>query len=160
MLILSLVLIVLGVAGDQIIKYLVVENLKPNGVITAIPGFLQFVYVENTGAAFGMFDDFTMILTIITAICIVVVLAAMILYQKHTFFSRAASILIISGGVGNLIDRFLLGYVVDYIQVSFFPPIFNLADCFVVVGVIFFLIHFLFFMERDNGPEKILRGRR
>ncbi len=160
MLILSLVLIVLGVAGDQIIKYLVVENLKPNGVITAIPGFLQFVYVENTGAAFGMFDDFTMILTIITAICIVVVLAAMILYQKHTFFSRAASILIISGGIGNLIDRFLLGYVVDYIQVSFFPPIFNLADCFVVVGVIFFLIHFLFFMERDNGPEKILRGRR
>ena len=160
MLILSLVLIVLGVAGGQIIKYLVVENLKPNGVITAIPGFLQFVYVENTGAAFGMFDDFTMILTIITAICIVVVLAAMILYQKHTFFSRAASILIISGGIGNLIDRFLLGYVVDYIQVSFFPPIFNLADCFVVVGVIFFLIHFLFFMERDNGPEKILRGRR
>ena len=160
MLILSLVLIVLCVAGDQIIKYLVVENLKPNGVITAIPGFLQFVYVENTGAAFGMFDDFTMILTIITAICIVVVLAAMILYQKHTFFSRAASILIISGGIGNLIDRFLLGYVVDYIQVSFFPPIFNLADCFVVVGVIFFLIHFLFFMERDNGPEKILRGRR
>lgn len=160
MLILSLVLIVLGVAGDQIIKYLVVENLKPNGVITTIPGFLQFVYVENTGAAFGMFDDFTMILTIITAICIVVVLAAMILYQKHTFFSRAASILIISGGIGNLIDRFLLGYVVDYIQVSFFPPIFNLADCFVVVGVIFFLIHFLFFMERDNGPEKILRGRR
>ena len=160
MLILSLALIVLGVAGDQIIKYLVVENLKPNGVITAIPGFLQFVYVENTGAAFGMFDDFTMILTIITAICIVVVLADMIIYLKHTFFSQAASILIISGGIGNLIDRFLLGYVVDYIQVSFFPPIFNLADCFVVVGVIFFLIHFLFFMERDNGPEKILRGRR
>ena len=160
MLILSLILIALGVAGDQVIKYLVVENLKPNGVITAIPGFLQFVYVENTGAAFGMFGDFTMILTIITAICIVVVLAAMIFYQKHTFFSRAASILIVSGGIGNLIDRFLLGYVVDYIQVSFFPPIFNLADCFVVVGVIFFLIHFLFFMERDNGPEKILRGRR
>lgn len=160
MLILSLVLIVLGVAGDQILKYLVVENLKPNGVITAIPNFLQFVYVENTGAAFGMFDDFTLILTIITAVCIVVVLAAMIFYQKHTFFSRAASILIVSGGIGNLIDRFLLGYVVDYIQVSFFPPIFNLADCFVVIGVIFFLIHFLFFMERDNGPEKILRGRR
>lgn len=160
MLILSLILIALGVAGDQVIKYLVVENLKPNGVITAIPGFLQFVYVENTGAAFGMFGDFTMILTIITAICIVVVLAAMIFYQKHTFFSRAASILIVSGGIGNLIDRFLLGYVVDYIQVSFFPPIFNLADCFVVVGVIFFLVHFLFFMERDNGPEKILRGRR
>lgn len=160
MLILSLVLIVLGVASDQILKYLVVENLKPNGVITAIPNFLQFVYVENTGAAFGMFDDFTLILTIITAVCIVVVLAAMIFYQKHTFFSRAASILIVSGGIGNLIDRFLLGYVVDYIQVSFFPPIFNLADCFVVIGVIFFLIHFLFFMERDNGPEKILRGRR
>ncbi len=160
MLILSLVLMVLGVAADQVLKYIVVENLKPDGVITAIPGLLNFIYVENRGAAFGVLDGFTTALTIVTSICVVVVLFLMIFYQKHSFFSRAAAILIVSGGIGNLVDRFMLGYVVDYIQVSFFPPVFNLADCFVVVGVILFLIHFLFFMEKDDGRERIIRGRR
>ncbi len=160
MLILSLVLMVLGIAADQVIKYVVVENLKPDGVVTVIPGFLNFVYVENRGAAFGMLNGFTTALTIITTICIVAVLALMIFYQKHSFFSRAAAILIVSGGIGNLVDRFIQGYVVDYIQVSFFPPVFNLADCFVVIGVILFLIHFLFFMKKDDGREKVIRRRR
>lgn len=160
MLILSLVLMVLGVAADQVVKYIVVENLKPDGVFTVIPGLLDFVYVENRGAAFGVLEGFTTVLTVVTAICIVAVLALMVFYQKHSFFSRAAAILIVSGGIGNLVDRFLQGYVVDYIDVSFFPPVFNLADCFVVIGVIFFLIHFLFFMEKDNGREKIIRRRR
>ena len=160
MLILSLILILLFVAGVQAVKYLAVTYLQPDGPMTVIPGLLEFRYVENTGAAFGLLGDYTLILSIITAVCVVVVLAAMIFYQKHSFFSRVAGILIVGGGIGNLIDRFWHGYVIDYISVSFFPPVFNLADCFVVIGVILFLIHFFFFTNKDKGREKIIRSRR
>ena len=153
MLILSLILIAVGVAADQAVKFLVVENLRPDGVLTAIPGLLDFVYVENTGAAFGMFGDYTWILSVVTAVLVVVVLFCLLFY-------RTAGILIVAGGIGNLIDRIRLEYVIDYIRVSFFPPVFNLADCFVVVGVILFFIHILFFMDRDHGRERIIRTRR
>ena len=69
-------------------------------------------------------------------------------------------ILIIAGGIGNLIDRVLLGYVVDYIQVSFFPPVFNLADSFVVVGVILLLVYVIFCTGKDDGREYVIRSRR
>mgnify|MGYP001270153952 CR=1 FL=1 len=151
MLILSLILIAVGVAADQAVKFLVVENLRPDGVLTAIPGLLDFVYVENTGAAFGMFGDYTWILSVVTAVLVVVVLFCLLFYRNHSFFSRTA---------GILIDRIRLEYVIDYIRVSFFPPVFNLADCFVVVGVILFFIHILFFMDRDHGRERIIRTRR
>ncbi len=160
MLIFSLILIAAAIAADQVIKYLVITNLKPDGVIQAIPGWLNFIYLENKGAAFGSFQGYTWILTVVTAILIAASLFIMIFYQRHTFFSRAAAILIIGGGIGNLIDRILLGYVVDYIQVSFFPPVFNLADCFVVVGVLFFLLHMLFFAEKDDGRERVIRRYR
>ncbi len=160
MLIISLILMAVGVAADQVVKYLVVENLKPLGSYTVIPGFLDLTYAENTGAAFSILEGHTWILSVVVSVCIILVLGATIFYQNHTFFSRAAAILIVAGGVGNLIDRFVLGYVVDYISVSFFPPIFNLADCFVVVGVILFLIHMLFMSRADIGREHIIRTRR
>ena len=160
MLILSLILIAVGVAADKAVKFLVVENLRPDGVLTAIPGLLDFVYVENTGAAFGIFGKYTWILSVVTAVLIVVVLFCLLFYRNHSFFSRTAGILIVAGGIGNLIDRIRLEYVIDYIRVSFFPPVFNLADCFVVVGVILFFIHILFFMDRDHGRERIIRTRR
>ena len=158
--ILGLLIVLVLVLSDQISKQAAVEHLKNSADLILIPGVLQFHYLENTGAAFGLLGDYTLILSIITAVCVVVVLAAMIFYQKHSFFSRAAGILIVGGGIGNLIDRFWHGYVIDYISVSFFPPVFNLADCFVVIGVILFLIHFFFFTNKDKGREKIIRSRR
>ena len=144
MLILSLILILLFVAGDQAVKYLAVTYLQPDGPMTVIPGLLEFRYVENTGAAFGLLGDYTLILSIITAVCVVVVLAAMIFYQKHSFFSRVAGILIVGGGIGNLIDRIAHGYVVDMFALDLFQfPVFNVADIFVVCGGIAFCIAFL-----------------
>ena len=73
---------------------------------------------------------------------------------RHFFVcSIAASILIIGGGIGNLIDRIFLGYVVDYIQVSFFPPIFNFADCCVTVGTVLLMVHILFFLDKKDGKQ-------
>ena len=59
--------------------------------------------------------------------------------------------LILSGGIGNLIDRLVLGFVVDYIHVSFFPPVFNFADCCVVIGTVLVMVHVLFFSERRDA---------
>ena len=85
-----------------------------------------------------------------TGFITILLIAGLFVYKKHSACSIAASILIIGGGIGNLIDRIFLGYVVDYIHVSFFPPIFNFADCCVTVGTVLLMIHILFFLERKN----------
>jgi signal peptidase II len=94
----------------------------------------------------------------ITLVICALIVFGMFQYQNHNFFSWAASVLIVGGGVGNLVDRVLHNYVVDYIHVSFFPAIFNFGDCCVTVGAVFLIIHILFFVDRDHA-EKVLRTK-
>ncbi|WP_411655704.1 signal peptidase II [Anaeromassilibacillus sp. SJQ-1] len=143
-------LAVVAALVDQLIKRLVVVQLKPVGSMTAIPGLLDFTYLENRGAAFGMLQDQRWFFIVTTGFITILLIAGLFVYKKHSACSIAASILIIGGGIGNLIDRIFLGYVVDYIHVSFFPPIFNFADCCVTVGTVLLMIHILFFLERKN----------
>ena len=151
--ILSLVLAVVAALADQLIKCMVVSQLKPVGSVTAIPGLLDFTYLENRGAAFGMLQDQRWFFIVTTGVITVLLIAGLFLYKKHSACSIAASILIIGGGIGNLIDRIFLGYVVDYIQVSFFPPIFNFADCCVTVGTVLLMVHILFFLDKKDGKQ-------
>lgn len=155
----ALLLSAAAVATDQVIKMLVMQNLKPIGKVTAIHGFLDFFYLENRGAAFGMLQNQRWFFIVITLAISAAIIVALFRYNNHEFFSYAASILIVGGGIGNLIDRMLRGYVIDYISVSFFPPIFNFADCCVTVGTIFLIIHILFFVEKENGAEKVMRTK-
>jgi signal peptidase II len=157
--IIALLLSAVLVAADQGIKFLVMQNLKPVGKITAIHGFLDFFYLENRGAAFGILQNQRWFFIIIIIAISAAIIIALFQYQNHEFFSYAASILIVGGGIGNLIDRIFRGYVVDYISVSFFPPIFNFADCCVTVGTVLLVIHILFFVEKDNGSEKVMRSK-
>lgn len=153
MAILSLILAAVAVLADQLIKRLVVAQLQPVGTVTAIPGFLDFTYLENRGAAFGMLQDQRWFFIITTGLISILLIAGLFVYKKHSAWSIAASILIIGGGIGNLIDRILFGYVIDYIQVSFFPPIFNFADCCVTVGTVLLMIHILFFSDVKDGKR-------
>ena len=155
----SLLAILLLAAGDQAIKLLVVENLKPLGSISVIPGFLDFTYVENRGVAFGMFSGMRWLVVAITCVLCLALLLVLLFYRGHTGLSSTACVLVIAGGLGNIIDRMLYGFVVDYIAVSFFPPVFNFADCCVVIGVILLLIHFLFFHEEGGPREKLICTR-
>lgn len=155
MAILSLILAAVAALADQLIKRLVVAQLQPVGSVTAIPGLLDFTYLENRGAAFGMLQDQRWFFIVATGLITVLLIAGLFFYKKHSACSIAASILIIGGGVGNLIDRIFLGYVVDYIHVSFFPPIFNFADCCVTVGTVLLMVHILFFSETKS--EKRLK---
>lgn len=154
MAILCLVLAAAAIAVDQILKQLVLTHLVPVGTVTVLPGLLDFTYVENRGAAFGILQNqrwFFVVVTMVLCACIIYLLFR---YKQHEFFSYGASALIIGGGLGNLIDRFHYGFVVDYIHVSFFPPVFNFADCCVTVGTVFLMIHVLFFSDSAQKEKK------
>ncbi len=142
------------VLTDQLMKYLVVYALKPVGTVTVIPGLLDFTYVENRGAAFGILENQRWFF--IVATILVMVLLVVLLFRKGgTSKMFAASIaLIVGGGIGNLIDRIFLGYVVDYLQLSFFPPVCNFADYCVVAGTALLMVYILFFSDAMNKDKK------
>lgn len=152
---LVLILIAVLTAIDQFIKMTVITNLKPVGRITCIPGLLEFSYVENTGAAFGIFSDFSWVIMILQTVLTICVLVFLFRYKHHTFLSYASCVLVATGGVGNLIDRFAFGYVVDYIHVLFFPYVFNFADCCVVVGAIVFAVWYLFLKDKKEQGDAL-----
>lgn len=146
--IIALLLAAAAVAADQLLKMLVVSRLKPVGDITVIPGFFHLTYVENPGAAFGILANQRWIFITLTFLICIAIVYAIFAYREHTFFSYCASILILAGGIGNIIDRLLHGYVVDYLHVLFFPFVFNFADCCVTVGTVLLIVHLLFFGEK------------
>ena len=154
MAVLSFVLILLLIAADQLIKYLCILKLQPVGSVEVIPGFLKLTYVENRGAALGILQNQRIFFIIITIIFCFVLLYLLYYYRRHDFFSRFACIVIIAGGIGNLVDRIRLHYVIDYISFSFYSPVFNFADICVVAGVIAALIHILF-TSRERKKEAV-----
>lgn len=140
-------------AVDQLLKYFVLLYLKPAGPVTVIGGLLELSYVENTGAAFGLFQDFMWLVVIVTLITFAVIAILLFRYQSHTCFSYIASTLLIAGGLGNLVDRILYGFVVDYIHVLFFGYIFNFADCCITVGAVLLVLHVLLISHREKKAQ-------
>ncbi len=141
----SLILMAALTAVDQLIKMLVVTHLRPIGDVEVIPGLLHLTYVENTGASFGMLPDLTWVFAAMSLIVSALIVVLFLKFKTHNFFSYFAAITIVAGGIGNLIDRVIFGYVVDYIhfKFDFFPYIFNFADIMVVAGVISFIIFYI-----------------
>lgn len=146
------VTIIALVIGDQFIKFQAVNHLSGINSIPIIKEVLELTYVENHGAAFGMLQGKQIFLVLIT---IIVIVAIAIYYKKLPTDSKykwlkLSFILIISGAIGNLIDRIRLSYVIDYIYFKLIDfPVFNLADCFVVVGTILLSILILFVYKED-----------
>lgn len=149
------VMIILIVAFDQLTKYLAKSFLYPDNAVTVIKGFLEFRYAENTGMAFSMFSGGRIFFIILTAVVVVGCLVYM--YSKNClkdlwlFWTLGV---IVSGGIGNLIDRVFLGYVVDFINPLFVDfAIFNIADCAVTLGtvsLISYLLVMCFKKEKKN----------
>lgn len=144
------------VGVDQAVKGLVLERLRDSGIgrLEVIPGLLEFEYLENTGAAFGLFGGMTWIITLLTGLVALGLAGVLLLYKKHSAFSFFSAALLLAGGVGNLVDRILRGYVVDFIHITFFPYIFNVADCFVTIGAVLLVCHYLCLMRSEGkaGP--------
>lgn len=123
---------------DQIVKQIVVNNSYKTSV-TVFEGILSFTYVENTGGAYGFGNGNTMIFIIINII-IIGIITKFIIDNKNNIntFALVNFGFIISGGIGNLIDRVFRGYVIDYIDINqlFEFPVFNIADICIVIGCI------------------------
>lgn len=140
---------------DQLIKNWAVTVLKPVGSIELIPGVLHLHYAENFGAAFSILQNQRWLLIAVTALVLLVIVGLAFSNKVKDRFFICTIFLIAAGGFGNLIDRIFRGFVVDYIY--FVPinfPIFNLADCCVVVGMILLVIYFFFFEGKREREKK------
>ena len=134
---------------DQISKYLTVTLIPLFSQAEFIPGLLSLTYVQNTGAAFSMFKGMQWMFAVIF---LVMTLAVVLEYYKYrmpfTTFERWCIAAIYGGGLGNMIDRVRLGYVVDMIKTDFMNfPVFNVADCFITCGC-FAMIFSLLFLNK------------
>lgn len=152
---LSLVIAGLVVVIDQVIKYFVAMYLPQAGVVTAIPHLLDLNYVKNPGVAFGMFENMRWIFVALTSVIIVILLYIIIFKKIKSKMFLISSALIIGGGIGNLIDRVLYGYVIDYLQLSFFSPVCNFADYAVTVGTVLLVIYLLFMSDSSKKENKV-----
>jgi signal peptidase II len=132
---------------DFISKYLVI-NLISNKTIIIIKNFLKFLYVKNTGAAFGIMSGNIIILVIVTLILLFYIIKE-VKNNVDNKWTLLSYLLILSGAIGNLIDRVFRGYVVDFISFTLFNKemaVFNIADSYITIGV-FLLIILLFKKE-------------
>lgn len=150
----EIVIIVLGIIVDRVTKLWAIKTLLTGKDIVVIKNFFQFSYLENTGAAFGIFRDKLMFLTIITLIVVSGVIVYLFKFKPTSKLLRVSLALIISGAIGNLIDRIHYKYVVDFIlfhykDIYYFPT-FNVADVLVSVGTILLA---LFVIKEDVHGE-------
>lgn len=133
--------IIVLVAVSQIIRAKIISSLKPVGSLNFIPGFIRLHYLENTGAAFGSFSGGTAFLAVFTGIIIVVGIWYLLSGKIKTNFEFISVLIVISGGLGNLVERILYGYVTDYFEFTFVDfAVFNFSDSLVTVGAILIVI--------------------
>jgi|TARA_B110000014_G_scaffold261933_1_gene254744 signal peptidase II len=157
-----LIFLISAVGLDQVSKNLISSSQFLGESINIFP-FLDFTLVHNSGVAFSFLSDGGLLMRWMLVILISLVIGyfffLLISIRKKSYFETIAMLFILSGGLGNLIDRFLYGYVVDFIHLhyanySFF--IFNLADTWITIGAILYIIYFFFIEEGvdENNTSK------
>lgn len=143
---------ILLVTIDQVVKYVIVDNLY-NGSITVLHGFLNLTYVENSGGAFGIGNNSNMMFVVVSSIIIAIIIKFILVQKNDLNIAILTSlVLILAGGIGNLIDRIFRGVVIDYIDIN--PiikfPIFNIADICVVSACVIFFICIIIGMKEQS----------
>ena len=144
------------VVADQVTKLLVLAHIPLYSQADAIPGLFHLTYVQNTGAAFSSFEGMRwMFVALFAVLTVLIILEYFKTKMPFTTFERWCIAAIYGGGLGNVIDRVRLGYVVDMIEVDFINfPVFNVADCFITCGCIALIVHLVFFNKEFWKEEK------
>ena len=148
-------IIIVGLVLDLVTKWLFAEYFA-NGAsdIIVIANFFKFTFVKNTGAAYGMFGDSTLTLTIISVLFVVGFMIYDYFNHSNDIFYVLGISFIISGAIGNMVDRIFLGYVRDFVNISLFNFVFNIADVLITFGVIFFIIYLLMTIIKEKRDLK------
>ena len=153
-----IILLVLIIFADQLSKWLVVALLQGKESFYLIPGVLRFTYVENDGAAFGMLDDHRWVFLVLSTVMIIALIFYIVKYKPSSKWVMTSLILIVGGGIGNMIDRILLGYVIDFIDFCAFPQlwrwVFNIADSAVCVGTFMLSVWLIIDTVKEYKREK------
>ena len=150
-----------GIVLDQLSKLLAVKLLAPISSVPLWEGVLHLTYVENKGAAFGMLADHRWVFMSISTVAIIAI--ALYLYSgKNTSkLYTSALMLIVSGGIGNMIDRIALGYVVDFIDFALIDfAVFNIADSLVCIGAGLLILSLVLDIIKEAKLEKAKRESR
>ena len=151
-----IILTILVILVDFFSKYIVSKLMTVNETINLIDNFFRITYVKNTGAAFSIFSNNTILVIIISIVVIGFLLFYIYKNKGNNKLENVSYAFILGGAIGNLIDRLVYGYVIDFLDfeiLSYNAPIFNLADTFIVIGVILFLINTLRSRYDGNSSE-------
>lgn len=146
---------------DQISKYFVDHNMKLYDSIPVLEDVFEIYYIQNPGAAWGMFENKQIFLYISTVIVLIISCVVYVRCVKTNQFKdiRILLVLILSGAVGNFIDRLRFQYVIDFLYFKLIDfPVFNIADCYVTVGFFFMLI-LLLFKYKEEDLEYLMKRK-
>lgn len=143
---------------DQLTKYFIISNFSLGESTDFIKGLIDIVYIHNEGAAWGMLSGKTWVLVIFTSAAMVFCGYLLWKYGRENKLMLSGLSLVVSGGIGNLIDRiFRNGKVIDFLHFEFWPsfPVFNVADCAIVVGVGLLILYFVIDTVNEYKSKKL-----
>ena len=149
-------LVIAGVVAlDQATKWLVMLTMELHESIPFLPNVFHFTYIRNEGSAFGMFAENRWVFLILSTVGIAAVLFYLIKFRPKEKLMWIPLSMIAGGGIGNMIDRLYLGYVVDFIDVRLINfAVFNVADSFVTVGAFLFMGYMIYDTVQEYKREK------
>lgn len=157
--ILAIITGIFVLAADQLTKFYISNNFVMAKSYEFLPGVIDITYIHNDGGAWGMLGGYTWLLLSVTIVIMLVCIALLLKYGVKNKLMFWAIILVLCGGVGNLIDRiFRGGNVVDFLHFEFWPtfPVFNVADCAIVVGAVLLALYFFIGLIKEEKQRRAM----
>ena len=149
------ILLAVCIGGDQLLKWWVTSHLDVGQSAPLLPGIIRLTRLHNTGAAWSSFSGKTGLLAAVTIVLMAAVVYLVVKKIVRHPLGLTSAMLVLGGGAGNMIDRLCRGYVVDMFDLTLFSyPVFNFADCCVVVGAILGAVYYLFFYDKYDKRER------
>ena len=139
---------------DQLTKAIVVSQMALYEEVPFLPGLIRFYHTRNTGAAFSMFSDNRWVFMVFSVIAMMIMTYLLVKFHGRHWLLSVSLAAVLGGGIGNMIDRVLSGYVVDFLDFQFMKfAVFNVADIFVTCGSVALAVYILFIKRLQEQKE-------